>query len=219
MSIVNQEIISYINEISPMPDGVLGDIQKEGLKNNMPIIPLETAGFISSLLSIIRPESILEIGCAIGFSAGLMSRYLAENGHITTIDRYDIMIKEAKINFKKLGIEDKVTLLEGDAMEILSSMEGSFDFIFLDAAKGQYINMLPHCLRLLKAGGVMVADDCFQNGNIAKSRLSVQRRQRTIHTRMRVFLETVCNTRGLNTSLIPIGDGIALIHKTMEWEK
>lgn len=216
MGIVDKNVVNYINQIMPLEDGELGDIQRHAKQEKIPVIMPEAARFLNVVLSIIRPEKVLEIGCAIGFSTGIISKYLTENGHITTIDRYDIMIAEAKRNFKKLGIEDKVTLIEGDALSILKTLDDKYDFIFLDAAKGQYINMLPYCLRLLKVGGTLLADDCLQNGDIAKERLSVKRRQRTIHTRMREFLSEISNTRELEVSLIPIGDGMVFAHKIYE---
>lgn len=216
MGIVDKDVVNFINQTIPLFDGVLGDIQREAICDKMPVVSPEAARFLAVVLSVLKPESVLEIGCAVGFSAGLIARYLSNNGHITTIDRYDIMITEAKKNFKRLGIEDKVTLIEGDALSILKTLDFKYDFIFMDAAKGQYINMLPYCLRLLNVGGILIADDCFQNGDIAKDRLSVKRRQRTIHTRMREFLKEISNTEGLEASLIPIGDGMAFVHKHKE---
>ncbi len=217
MSIIEKSVIDYINETQHYFDGILGEIQKDSLEKKIPIIPPETARFLATLLSIKKPCNVLEIGCAVGFSAGLISRYLDKNGHITTIDRFDIMIRQAKENFKKLEIEDKVSLIEGDACEILPTLnDKEYDFIFLDAAKGQYLQILPHCIRLLKVGGLFLADNVIQDGRVAMDRFSVPKRQRTIHTRMRKFLFAVSNTIGLESSIIPIGDGLLLSHKTQE---
>lgn len=207
-------IKKYLNEVQPPFDGMLGEIQRSAIDRKMPIIDCETAHFLNTVLSIKRPKKILEIGCAIGFSAALMSKHLKKDGHITTIDRYDIMIKEAKENFKKLEIENKITLLEGDAVDILKQLNDKFDVIFLDAAKGQYLQMLPDCLRLLNDDGIFIADDVLQGGRIAKERLEVPRRQRTIHTRMRMFLNEICTKKDINASIIPIADGVLLAHKT-----
>jgi len=201
-------LVDYINSIHPSLDGILGVIQKDAEERGVPIIDPITVRFISTVLSLKRPKDVLEIGCAIGFSAGLISKYLSEGGHITTIDRYDIMIAEAKRNFEKLGITKKVTLLEGNATDILPELSGSYDFIFLDAAKGQYLQMLPDCMRLLKSGGIFIADDILQGGRIAKDRLEVPKRQRTIHTRLRLFLEQIANYEGVEASILPFDDGV-----------
>lgn len=214
MSIINSEIENYIKQLQPMCKGELGEIQEYGYENNFPIIPNDTVRFLGSILAMKRPKTILEIGCCIGFSSSFMSMYLAQNGHITTIDRYDLMILKARKNFKKLGLEEKITLLEGDAKDILPSLNNSYDFIFLDANKGQYINYFNDCIRLLNVGGVLIADDIFQNGNIAKCENEVPRRQRTIYRRMKKFLDLISNTDGLETSIVPVGDGIVMCVKT-----
>lgn len=210
------ETIKYINELEDFFDGKLGEVQKKAYADNIPAIPKETAKFLSVILSIKRPKNVLEIGTATGFSASLISRYLAEDGRITTIDRYDIMLNSAKKTFGFMGIEDKVTVLEGDAAEILPTLTGKYDFIFLDAAKGQYIYFLPYIEKLLDVGGILIADDIFQGGNISQSRYEIPRRQRTIHSRMRAFLWEICHSDVFETALIPIGDGIAFCHKIKE---
>ncbi len=213
--IVNRDIVNYINDVQPMCKGELGDLQKKALEKDIPIIDKETARFLSTLLSIYKPRKILEIGCAVGFSSALMSEYIGD-GHITTIDRFDIMINKAKKNFKKLNLENKITLLEGDAKEVLSKLTGEYDVIFLDAAKGQYINIINDCLNLLKKDGIIIADDIFQNGLIVQNIEDIPKRQRTIHRRLNEFIYKMSNTEGLESSIIPIGDGILLSHKTKE---
>ena len=210
-------ISKYIRLIQPKYDGVLGDIQEEALSMEIPIIPHETARFLSTLLTIKRPKEVLEIGTAVAFSAGLMCRYLQPDGHVTTIDRYELMLKDARKNIKRLGLEDKIKIIQDDAANVLPALQGSYDFIFLDAAKGQYIQFLPHILRLMPIGGVFVADDVLQGGNIAKSRFSLERRQRTIHKRMRNFLWDISHLDCLESSIIPIGDGIVLCTKVKEY--
>ncbi len=203
----------FLLSIQPIPDGILGEIQRDAMKKNMPIISPETARLIRMLLSFKKPKKILEIGCAIGFSAGLMAQYLQEDGHITTIDRYDLMIKAAKRNFERLKITDKVTLLEGDAAKILADIDDSFDVVFLDAAKGQYIEFLPHCLRLLKEDGLFIVDDVLFGGTVAWDKFLVPRRQRTIHQRLRAFLKAVSENQSLETTILPIGGGVLISHK------
>ena len=210
-------ISKYIRLIQPKYDGILGDIQEEALNAEIPIIPHETARFLSTLLTVKKPKEILEIGTAVAISAGLMCRYIQPEGHVTTIDRYELMLAEAEKNVKRLGLEDKITIIRGDAAEVLKKLEGPYDFVFLDAAKGQYIQFLPDILRLMPIGGVFVADDVLQGGNIAKSRFTLPRRQRTIHKRMRNFLWDISHLDCLESSIIPIGDGIVFCTKIKEY--
>lgn len=203
----------YLQELLPLCSGALGEIQKECYKNNAPIIHNDVARLLCFLLSVKRPKKILEIGAAVGFSSALMSGYLPVGGKIITIDRYDIMIEQFMKNLKKLGLEDKIELIKGNACDILPTLSRQFDLIFLDAAKGQYMYMLPHCIRLLETGGILIADDVLQGGKIAKKREEVPRRQRTIHTRMRKFLWEITHNDALETSILTIGDGVALCYK------
>lgn len=216
--VTDETMNTFLRTIQPMYDGVLGEIQREANAANVPIVPLETARLISVLLTMKRPKHILEIGTAVGFSAGLMSRYLQPGGTVTTIDRFEVMLKDARPNIKRMGLEDTITILEGDAADILPTLEGPYDVIFLDAAKGQYSSFLPHCLRLMPVGGILIVDDVLQGGTIAQTRYSVPRRQRTIHKRLRTFLWDITHNEALETSIIPIGDGMALCYKTKEIE-
>lgn len=214
--VTNDSLNSYLRMVQPGYDGVLGEIQKEAWDSGVPIIPHETARFLSVLLSMKRPKNILEIGTAVGFSAGLMSRYLQPGGKITTIDRFDVMLKDARINLKRMELENIVELLEGDAADLLPDLTGPYDVIFMDAAKGQYSQFLPHCIRLLPVGGILIADDVLQGGSIAESRFQVPRRQRTIHKRLRNFLWEISHTPVLESSILPVGDGLALCYKVKE---
>ncbi len=216
--VTDEEMSSFLRTIQPMYDGALGEVQREANAANVPIIPLETARLLSVLLSMKKPKHILEIGTAVGFSAGLMSRYLQPGGTVTTIDRFEVMLQEARPNIKRMGLEDTITILEGDAADILPTLAGPYDVIFLDAAKGQYHSFLSHCLRLMPVGGLLIVDDVLQGGTIAQTRYSVPRRQRTIHKRLRAFLWDITHHEGLETSIIPIGDGMALCYKTKETE-
>lgn len=216
--VTNDTINAYLRAVQPMYDGVLGEIQREALEAEVPIVPPETARLLGVLMSMHRPKHILEIGTAVGFSAGLMCRYLPEDGTVTTIDRFEVMLKDARVNIKRMGLENKITILEGDAADILPTLDRKFDMVFLDAAKGQYGSFLPHCLRLLPVGGLLVVDDVLQGGTIAENRFSVPRRQRTIHKRMRNFLWDITHHGALETAIIPIGDGMALCYKVKETE-
>ncbi len=194
------------------PPGLF-ELEAAARQENLPIIPKETARFLSVLLSALKPMNILEVGCCVGFSAALMSGYLGEGGHVITIDRYPYMIERAKENFKKLNLTDKVTLLEGDALDILPTLNQTFDFVFIDAAKAHYSEFLCHSLRLTKKGGVLAFDNVLQKGMVFQDRFSVKRRDRTTHSRMRKFLWQITETDGLETSVLPIGDGLALCVK------
>ena len=163
-----------------------------------------------------RPARVLEVGTAVGFSAILMSEYLPEGSHITTIENYEKRIPIARNNFKRAGKEEQITLIEGDALEVMKTLEGPYDFIFMDAAKGQYIHYMPEVLRLLAPEGVLMSDNVLQDGDITQSRFAVERRNRTIHSRMREYLYELKHHEGLRTSILPLGDGVALSVKKEE---
>ena len=208
--IVDERMVTFIHSLETENSEILETIEKEALDTFVPIIRKEMQSFMKVLLAIKKPKRILEVGTAVGFSAILMSEYAPEDAHITTIEKYEKRIPIALENFKRAGKEDKITLLEGDAMEILRSLEGSYDFIFMDAAKGQYIAYLPEVMRILTPGGILVSDNVLQEGEIIQSRFAVERRDRTIHSRMREYLYTLKHHPELETSIIPLGDGVAL---------
>lgn len=208
--IVDERIITFINSLDTKNSEILEDIEREALADNVPIIRREMQSFLKVLLMVKKPMRVLEVGTAVGFSALLMSGYLPEGGHITTIENYEKRIPIARENFRRAGKEDKITLIEGDATEVLAEMEGTFDFIFMDAAKGQYIHYLPNVLRLLSDGGCLVSDNVMQDGDIIESRFAVERRNRTIHARMREYLYELKHREDLVTSIIPLGDGVAV---------
>ena len=216
--VTDEEINLYLRTVQPMYDGILGEIQKQSIENQVPIIPHETARLLSVLLSLKKPKKILEIGTAVGFSAGLMSRYLQEGGKITTIDRFEVMLKDARENIKKMQLQDTIEIIQADAADVLPTLKEEYDVIFLDAAKGQYGSFLPHCLRLLPIGGLLIVDDVLQGGSIAKTRFSVPRRQRTIHKRMRNFLGDISHHPSLESCILPVGDGVALCYKIKQTE-
>lgn len=201
---------AYLRSVQPMYDGVLGEIQKEAIAAEVPIVPPEVARLLSVLLTMQKPKNILEIGTAVAFSAGLMCRYLPEEGTVTTIDRYEVMLKDARVNIKRMGLEDKIKILEGDAADILPTLEGPYDVIFMDAAKGQYIHFLEDVMRLLAPEGLLVSDNVLQDGDIIESRFAVTRRNRTIHKRMREYLYCLTHHPRLTTSVLTVGDGVAV---------
>lgn len=216
MSIYNKDVTQYINSLYKDFEGEIGKLQKYGYENKFPIISKDVAKFLTTIISIKKPKEVLEIGCCIGFSASLMASFTQKDTHITTIERYSVMIEKAKETFNRLNIKNRVTLLEGDAINLLKKIDKKFDFIFLDAAKGQYIQFLPYCLNILNVGGVIIADNVMQNGDIAKQREDIVKRQRTIHKNMRNFLYTITHTEGLESSIIQIGDGVSISTKLKE---
>ena len=157
------------------------------------------------------PRAILEIGTAVGYSALLMARVMPADCRITTIEKYEKRIPVARENFRLAGEEERITLLEGDADEILERLKGSyFDFVFMDAAKGQYLAWLPKLMELMPPGALLVSDNVLQDGDIVQSRFAVERRNRTIHARMREYLYELKHNSALETSILPVGDGVAL---------
>lgn len=209
--IVNERIVSYIHSLESQNSEVLTKIEQCAIKDNVPIIRKEMESFLRVMLTISKPLNILELGCAIGYSAILMSEYLPEGGHITTIENYDKRIVEAKANIEMAGLSSKITLLEGDAMEVMKDLESeNYDFVFMDAAKAQYINFLPEVMRLMKPGAILIADNVLQDGDIIESRYGVIRRNRTIHSRMREYMYEVKHMEELETTIVPIGDGITM---------
>jgi len=214
--IVDERMRTFIHSLETENSEILETIEKEALDTFVPIIRKEMQSFLKVLLAIKKPKRILEVGTAVGFSAILMSEYAPEECHITTIEKYEKRIPIALENFKRAGKEQKITLIEGDAMEVLKGLDGSFDFIFMDAAKGQYIYYLPEVVRLLEKDGVFVTDNVLQDGDVIESRFAVERRNRTIHSRMREYLYELKHHRLLETSIIPLGDGVALSTKMRE---
>ncbi len=208
--IVEERMTAFINSLNPGNTELLDQIEKEALEAYVPIIRRETQSFLRFLMKAHRPERILEVGTAVGFSALLMSEYAPPECRITTIEKYEKRIPIARNNFRRAGKEEQITLLEGDAMGILKGLEGSYDFIFMDAAKGQYLSYLPELLRLLPEGGILVSDNVLQDGDVTQSRFAVERRNRTIHARMREYLYELTHCEELTTSILPLGDGVTI---------
>ena len=208
--IVDERITSFINSYNNEELGIAAEIEREALEDDVPIVRTETRSFLRSLLLLKKPMKILEVGTAVGFSAIYMSKYMPEGAHITTIENWAPRIAKARANFERAKVADKITLIEGDAALVLKDINDSFDFIFMDAAKGQYINFMPEVMRLLGKDGVIVSDNVLQDGEVLDSRFVVERRNRTIHSRMRDYLYELTHSDVLDTSIIPIGDGVAL---------
>ena len=214
--IVDERMVTFIHSLETENSAILETIEKEALDTFVPIIRKEMQSFLKVLLAIKKPMRILEVGTAVGFSAILMSEYAPEGAKITTIEKYEPRIPIARENFRRAGREEMITLLEGDALEILKGLTGEYDFIFMDAAKAQYIAYMPEVVRLLAKDGVLVSDNVLQDGDIIESRFAVERRNRTIHSRMREYLYELKHHELLETSIIPLGDGVALSTKVRE---
>jgi len=214
--ITDERIAVFINSMETKNSEILEIIEQEALDSFVPIIKKETQSFLKVLLAMQKPMRILEVGTAVGFSAILMSEYTPTGSRILTIEKYQKRIPIARENFERAGKEAQITLVEGDAMEVMKELQGSFDFIFMDAAKGQYIYYLPEVLRLLAPDGLLVSDNVLQDGDVIESRYAVERRSRTIHSRMREYLYELKHNDQLLTSIIPLGDGIAISKKAKE---
>ncbi len=205
-----ERVVSFIRSLNREEDALIRQLEQEARTEDVPIVRTETRELLKVLTLLHKPKRLLEVGTAIGYSAIYMSRYLPEDGVIVTIEKYGPRIEKAKENFALAGVEDRITLLEGDAADILKGLQEPFDMIFMDAAKGQYIHFLPEVLRLLVPGGMLVSDNVLQDGDVLESHYAVPRRNRTIHSRMREYLYTLKHHEELETAILPVGDGVAL---------
>ena len=211
--VVDERLVTYINSLDSGNTDILDTIEREALDSYVPIIRKEMQSFLKLLLAMQKPKRILEVGTAVGFSAILMAEYNPQACEIVTIENYEKRIPIARENFVRAGKDNQITLIEGDATEVLKTLEEPFDMIFMDAAKGQYINFMPDILRLLKTDGVLVSDNVLQDGDIIESHFVVTRRNRTIHKRMREYLYELTHREDLVTAVLPIGDGITVSSK------
>lgn len=208
--IVEERMRTYINSLDPGNTEFLENLEKDALSSGVPIIRREMQSFIKVLLAVKKPKRILEVGTAVGFSTLLMCEYGLPDLEITTIENYEKRIPVAKENFLRAGRNGQITLLEGDAGQILKELEGKYDLIFMDAAKGQYIHWLEDVIRLLAPEGILLSDNVLQEGELIESHYLVERRNRTIYKRMREYLYTLKHDKRLMTSILPLGDGAAL---------
>ena len=208
--IVDERTVSFINSLDNGLPKYLEELEIYAKETDVPIIRKEMQNFLKFILQMQKPMDILEVGTAIGFSALLMSEYAPNGCKITTIEKYEKRIPLAIENFEKNGKKDIITLIEGDATDVLKALESTYDMIFMDAAKGQYIHFLPDILRLLKKGGLLISDNVLQDGDVMESRYAVTRRNRTIHARMRDYLYELTHMEEMATCILPLGDGVTL---------
>lgn len=210
----DERMSAFIDSLSRGNTPFLNELEASAKKDGVPVARTQTQGLLKFLIAAKQPMRILEVGTAVGFSALLMSEYAPAGCHITTIEKYEKRILQARGNFQKAGKEHAITLLEGDAAQILKELPGSYGLIFMDAAKGQYIRFLPDAVRLLSPGGLLVSDNVLQEGDILESRFAITRRNRTIHARMRKYLYELTHHRQLETIVLPIADGVTVSVKT-----
>ena len=210
----------FIESLNEGNTEFLDNLEAEANRDNVPIIRKSMQRFLKLMLELKKPKNILEVGTAVGFSAILMAQYSQSDCHIKTIEKYEKRIPVAKENFLKSGFNDKITLIEGDAKDILNELlenengddkfAGRYDMIFMDAAKGQYINFLPNAVKLLKKGGVLITDNVLQDDTVIQSKFTVVRRDRTIHKRMREYIRALMQSDELTTDILQLGDGISV---------
>ena len=198
--VVKPELVEYMRSSQRRFPGDLGELENTANELGIPIIPHETAVFLDFIVGLTQPKNILEIGTAIGFSASLMAT-ASPQAKVTTIDRYELMYSRAKANFERLGLADRITQLEGDAADILPTLEHEF---------------FPYCMDALEVGGVLMVDDIFQGGTILEDVMERPRRVRKIHRRLNMFLDLVQSDPTLKSTLLPLGDGVILIQKMEE---
>jgi len=208
--IVDERMLDYIRSLDRGESALIREIKMQARAERVPIIRQETASLLRVLLTMTKPGKLLEVGTAVGFSALFMSEYIGAGATITTIENYEKRIPVARANFERAGKADVITLLEGDAAQVMKTLEPGYDFIFMDAAKGQYIHFLPEVMRLLKIGGTLVSDNVLQDGDVVESRYAVTRRNRTIHSRMREYLWELTHMDSLETVVLPVGDGVTV---------
>lgn len=213
MPVIKHEVRDYLRNMLPTLTGEISEIQESAAERRVPVIPHETVVFFKWLLPLLQPKEILEIGTAIGFSASLIAQSAGKEAKVTTIERNPTMIEEARVNIKKMNLENRITILEGQAEDHLKELDTSFDFIFMDSAKAKYYDFFPDCMRLLKVGGVLAVDDVLQGGTIVEPIENIPKRRRTIHKKLNLFLDAIVDCPFIELSIVPLGDGLLLITK------
>lgn len=211
--IIEDRFTTYIDSLNWQIPEYLKKVESQALADEVPIIRRSMQSLLSFVLRERRPKRILEIGTAVGFSGLLLREYAGENAKIDTIEKVPQRIEAAKANFARFDITGQIHLIEGDATEVLEQLAEEnkrYDFIFMDAAKGQYLHFLKPILNMLSTEGMLVTDNVLQDGDIIESRYAITKRDRTIHKRMREYLYTLTHDDALNTVILPVGDGVTL---------
>ena len=211
-NITHDYIIDFVRESLKKNEGILRELEEYAKENEVPIIQKEVSAFLEVICRLHKPMRVLEIGCAIGYSALVMANNLPEGSLITTIEKDEKIAKIAKENIKRAGMEEKIEVLVADAEVLLEAMDGEYDMIFMDASKAHYIHFLPHCERMLKVGGLLVSDNILYAGMVANRNLLL-RRKITIVKRLQKYIETICKAPHFKTSILSIGDGVGLCYK------
>ena len=214
-NIVNELVQDYIRDTLKDKEGLLKELEDYAVEHRVPIIHKEVSELLKVLLKVQKPKRILEVGCAIGYSSILFASTIGDDVEIITVERNEKMIEKAKQYIKLAGFEKNITILEGDAEEILKDIEGEFDMIFIDAAKGKYQLFYDMVIDKLKVDGLLISDNILYQGMVAHDDFVI-RRKITIVKRMRKYLDYICNCDYLDTSLIPIADGVAISYKQRE---
>ncbi len=212
-TIIGDRLTTFIDSLNWQLPEYLKEVERLALAEEVPIIRRSMQSLLIFLMGARQPEKMLEIGTAVGFSGMLLCHHAGENARLDTIEKVPQRIRAARENFARYGMDGRITLWEGDAAEVLEEMVAqgrNYDFIFMDAAKGQYLRFLPDILALLEPGGMLVTDNVLQGGDVLQSRYAITKRDRTIHKRMRQYLYTLTHSQGLNTVILPVGDGVTL---------
>jgi len=204
-------IENYINSTHKKEEPFFEKLREYAKENHIYIVKPQVERLLSVILSILKPEKILEVGTAIGYSSMLMLKYAGENSHVTTIERDEEVLLMAKENIKLRGLDDKIRCIFGDATEVLESLTGEYDFIFIDAAKGQYRDHFEKSLKLIKSGGVILTDDVLYFGMTASDEFIVKKHD-TITRKLREYLDFLCHDERFETNILPIGDGVAITY-------
>ncbi|MCR5603764.1 MAG: O-methyltransferase [Lachnospiraceae bacterium] len=212
--IEEERVAAYIESLNAGNKGFLAELEKRAKQDRIPIIRPQVQNLLKTIITGLKPGKILEVGTAVGFSAILMAQSSPSDCRITTIENYEKRIPLARENFKASGYSDRITLIEGDAAKVLKDIKDiTYDLVFMDAAKGQYLNFFEDVMRVLRPGGILVSDNVLQDGDIIQSRFAVRRRDRTIHSRMREYLYVLTHDERLSTTILPMGDGVTVSAK------
>lgn len=216
MQDMEERISFFLDSLESGTDPFLERIYEEAVDDEVPVIRRGMISFLQVMVKMAKPARILEVGTAVGFSALVMAQAMPETCTITTIERDPDRALKARENIGSSAYSDRIRVLEGDAADLLGGLEGAYDLVFMDAAKGQYLNFLPDVLRLMSPGGVLITDNVLREGDVLESHYAVARRDRTIHKRMRAYLLELKRNEQLDTTILAFADGVALSRKKDE---